>query len=194
MAVPYRRAGVFIFADFLACSLCLRAAQGPFGLICSRQPLLWTLATSVTSDSACSESRPGWHHLLDSETYLTCISYLLQFLALLPSSISGKQKSRRLWGEEGKWVGIKVSGSHWILKGSCGVAGPLMHEEEQEDWYVVCTAAQPGDGPNKITSELLSNGKYLKRGRDGESYAPGILLSSSITMLLHLWAFFVVMD
>lgn len=61
---------------FLACSLCLRAAGGTGTPRAARsmQALLRTPTTSVTSDPACSEPRPGCHHLLASGPYLTCRS------------------------------------------------------------------------------------------------------------------------
>lgn len=89
---------------FLSRSLCLRAVNGPGTLqaALSVQLLLRSPTDSLTSGLACREPRPDCHHLLASRSLLTCMVYLLQFLALLPSSIISKEKSnRRLWGEKG---------------------------------------------------------------------------------------------
>jgi len=100
-------------------------------------------------------------------------------------------------GRGGEWVEAEVRGSHWVLEGRCRVTGPLMREEEQEDRHVVWAAVLPMAEVLqemvlcKIISEL-NNGSSLRRRGGRESYAPGLLLSSSITMLLHLWDFFAV--
>lgn len=89
---------------------------------------------------------------------------------------------------------------HGNLGVSCRVADPLTHKEEQEGQHVVwAVVLQVAEVPQEIvlcktTSELLSNGKSLRRRTEGESYAPGTLLSTFITMLLHLWDFFTVLD
>lgn len=68
-----------------------------------------------------------------------------------------------------------------------------MHGEEQEDQRVFWAAAPQESVLCKTTSELLSNGKSLRRRGEVESYTPEIPLSSSITMLLLLWDFFALM-